>query len=210
MEPHEQHAEEQELRTRYAGMSNEELSALARVAYDLSEDARELLNREFITRGLQPPVPVLEAIEGTRPVVLERFINLHEALLAKGQLDSCGVPCFLLDDNMIRIDWFISNLLGGVKLAVLPEHEEEAREIMAQPIPEDFDVEGVGSFQQPHCLKCQSLDISYESLDKPYAYGSAWLGFPIPFGASRWRCHACGAVWQGTQDDIPSESTDPL
>lgn len=205
--------ERQEQQQRYAAMSNEELSALSKVASDLTRSAHELLDAELISRGLSPTegpkMQTFVEVESAKPVVLKRFINLHEALLAKGQLESSGVPCFLLDDNMIRIDWFISNLLGGVKLAVLPEHEQEAREILGQPIPEDFDVEGVGTFQQPHCPKCQSLDISFESLDKPYAYGSAWLGVPIPFGAQRWRCHACGALWQGSQDE-PSAGADSL
>ena len=26
----------------------------------------------------------------------------------------------------------------------------------------------------------QSLDVSFQSLNKPVAYGSAWLGLPIP------------------------------
>ena len=202
--------EQQELKTRYAGMSDKELTSLWSEAYELTESARDLLSAEMVRRGLEVGTPIQVAMESARPVVLERFINLHEALLAKGQLESCGIPCFLLDDNMIRIDWFISNLLGGVKLGVLPEHEQEAREILAQPIPEDFDVEGVGNFQQPHCPKCQSLDISFESLDKPYAYGSAWLGLPIPFGAERWRCHACGALWQGAQDDNPAAPADSV
>jgi hypothetical protein len=41
---------------------------------------------------------------------------------------------------MVRLDWFISNLLGGVKLQVRHEDAEVAKQILEQPIPENFDV----------------------------------------------------------------------
>ena len=49
------------------------------------------------------------------------------------------IECSLLDDNMVRLlDWFISNLLGGVKLQASPEDAEVAKQILEQPIPENF------------------------------------------------------------------------
>ena len=189
---------------RYREMSDLQLIELANRPKDLRDAALEALRTEFQHRGLEmptPSIPIFQRWETQQPVILAQFLNVYEALLAKGQLESAGVPAFLLDDNMVRIDWFISNLLGGVKLAVSSEHEAEARSLLEQPIPDNLDVEGVGSYEQPRCPKCQSLDVTYEALDKMLSYGSAWLGVPIPFGASRWRCHACDHVWPGTQDD---------
>ena len=54
----------------------------------------------------------------TNSVTLRQFRDLPEALLAKGSLESAGIQVYLVDDNMIRMDWFISNLLGGIKLNV--------------------------------------------------------------------------------------------
>jgi hypothetical protein len=34
-----------------------------------------------------------------------------------------------VDDNMIRMDWFISNLLGGIKLKVRAEDAEAASDM---------------------------------------------------------------------------------
>ncbi len=186
---------------RYRGMSDDELHLLVQDIDELTPAAREALQAELVKRGIPLP-PVAEGEwDSERPVVIGRFLNLHEALLAKGPLDSAGIATTLLDDNMVRIDWFISNLLGGVKLAVSPADADSAREILAQPIPEDFDVEGVGEYQQPRCPKCNSLDISYESLDKPVSYGSTMLlGVPLPVAANRWRCHNCNARWEGKDD----------
>ena len=49
-------------------------------------------------------------------VTIRQFRDLPEALLAKGSLESAGIACFLADENMVRLDWFISNFVGGVKL----------------------------------------------------------------------------------------------
>jgi hypothetical protein len=49
--------------------------------------------------------------------------------LAKGSLEAAGIQAYLVDDNMIRMDWFISNLLGGIKLKVRAEDAEAAVEI---------------------------------------------------------------------------------
>lgn len=195
--------EEKRLAERYRELSDDGLSALAENAGTLTGSAREALNRELILRGL-PPAEALfreDYFEARQPVLLQRFLNLYEAQIAKGQLESAGIPSSLVDDNVVRLDWFYSNLLGGVKLVVEPENEPAARELLGQPIPESFDVEGIGEYQQPQCPKCHSVDISYEPLDKVLTYGSLWIGFPIPFGADRWRCHACSACWQGMEEE---------
>jgi len=184
---------------RYRGMSDAELNLLAQDLDELTDAAKDALRAELSRRGISVPETSTGEWESEQPVVVAQFLNLHEALLAKGQLDSAGISTTLRDDNMIRIDWFISNLLGGVKLAVSPADADAAREILAQPIPEDFDVEGVGEYEQPRCPKCNSLDISYESLDKPVAYGSMMLlKVPVPLSGDRWRCHDCGALWEDT------------
>jgi len=63
-------------------------------------------------------------------VTVRRFRDLHEALLAKGSLDSAGIESFLADDNMVHMDWLMSNLLGGVKLRVESANLEAANEIL--------------------------------------------------------------------------------
>jgi len=69
-------------------------------------------------------------------VTLTRFRDLPEALLAKGSMESAGRECFLVDDNLVRLDLFISNLVGGVKLQVRAEDVAEATEILNLPTPD--------------------------------------------------------------------------
>jgi len=54
-------------------------------------------------------------------LTIRQFRDLPQALLAKSVLDSAGIECFLGDDNLIRMDWLWSNLLGGIKLRVRQE-----------------------------------------------------------------------------------------
>ena len=72
-------------------------------------------------------------------VTIRQFRDLPEALLAQGRLESSGIEAFLFDDNMVRMDWLISNLLGGVKLKVEDVNVEVAEEILNQEISDDFD-----------------------------------------------------------------------
>src|SRR5579872_1908 len=161
-----------------------------------------------------PPVPPNEEIsadegelELRNMVMVRRFRDLPEALLAKGCLDSAAIESVMVNDNLVRLDWFWSNLMGGVQLIVDPENAEAANEILNQPIPEDFDVEGVGEYQQPHCPNCHSLDVSFKELNRPISYMTMWLNVPIPIYRRAWRCHSCNVEWE--DDGLPEPTDSP-
>lgn len=190
----------------YAAMSDGELESIAQDAHELTDIARQALQEERDRRRLDSPIDEGGAGANNEAawedlVVLKQFRDLPEALLAKGSLESAGIEAFLGDDNMVRMDWFISNLVGGIKLCVRPEDADAAFELLGQPMLQDFEVEGVGTYQQPACPQCQSLDVSYETLNKPVAYTSAWIGVPIPVPRTRWKCHSCGSEWQEPADE---------
>ena len=58
----------------------------------------------------------MDVLEERDLVGIRLFLDLPEALLAKSRLESAGIECFLMDNNMVRINW--SNLVGGAKLLV--------------------------------------------------------------------------------------------
>lgn len=183
----------------YSAMSDEELCQIAESGDELSDSAQEALRAEAAKRGLKleiAPPRGEDVYELNHTVTMRQFRDLPEALLAKGSLESAGIQSYLVDDNMIRMDWFISNLLGGIKLKVRSEDAEAASEILNQPIPETLDVEGVGSFEQPKCPRCESLDVSYGELNKFVSYGTAYVGIPIPVYKKGRTCHGCGHEWE--------------
>jgi hypothetical protein len=189
----------------YAAMSDGELEKIANEVADLTDVARQVLEAEVAHRGIvveQVSVAVARrevaaalAVGPEGLVTIRQFRDLHDALLAQGTLQSAGIECFIADDNMVRLDWFISNLLGGVKLRVRQEEVEAALYILDQEIPEGFDVEGVGEYQQPRCPKCHSLDISFEEYHKGVALVSAAVVAPVPIRTEQWKCHSCGQEW---------------
>ena len=129
-------------------------------------------------------------------MIIRRFRDLPEALLAQTILDSAGIESHLTDENLVRMDWFWSNLLGGVKLHVRDEDTGSALDLLDQAPVESFEVEGGGRFDRPRCPNCRALDIVFEELNKPVAFVSAYLGVPIPLHRKGWRCHSCGYQWE--------------
>src|SRR5580700_7040307 len=183
----------------YSAMSDEELGQIAASGDELSAPAHDAFAAEVAKRDLNieiAPPGGEDVLEYNAAVTVRQFRDLPDALLAKGSLESAGIQAYLVDDNMIRMDWFISNLLGGIKLKVRPEDAEAANEILNQPIPTMIDVEGIGTVEQPKCPQCESLDIMDRELDKPVAYLSAYVGLPVPAQRSGWTCHACGHRWE--------------
>jgi hypothetical protein len=195
----------------YAAMSAGELQEVADDADSLTSVARASLRAEMLRRGMEAP-PESKAMEEPedhnreelKPVLVGRYRDLPTAMIAKSVLDSAGMESFLADDSMVRMDWLISNALGGIKLFVRKEDSEGARQLLAEQVPKKFEVEGVGEYEQPKCPKCESHDISFEELDKKIAYPGLLVGIPIPAVQHGWTCHACGHTWDASTES-PAE-----
>jgi hypothetical protein len=192
--------ERQRLADNYAVMTDGELQRLARSAGSLTELASDALEDEMDRRHLEVADDAAAAprreLEMLELMTIRQFRDLPEALLAKGSLESAGIECFLADDNLVRLDWFISNFIGGIKLNVRVQDAGNAEKLLDEPILEGLYVDGIGLYEQPRCPKCQSLDVNFQELDAPIAYMSAFLRVPMPVQRSGWRCHACDEEWE--------------
>jgi hypothetical protein len=205
--PDESHLNAQRERRRladtYAGLTDGELQKLARSPESLTEPAWDALEDELDRRHLEcaeddsadAPEP-RQQMELQELVTIRQFRDLPEALLAKGSLESAGIECFLADENLVRLDWFISNFIGGIKLNVRAADAENAQHLLNEPILEGLYVHGIGLYEQPRCPECQSLDVNFQELDRPIAYMSAFLHMPLPVQRPAWHCHACDAEWE--------------
>ena len=193
--------ERRRLAENYAGMTDGELQRLARNAESLTELAWDALEDEMDRRHLEvsddAPTEPRREMEMRELVTIRQFRDLPEALLAKGSLESSGIECFLADENLVRLDWFISNFIGGIKLKVRGPDVLNARKILDEPILEGLYVHGIGLYEQPRCPKCQSLDVNFQELDRPIAYMSAFLRVPMPVQRTGWHCHSCDAAGEG-------------
>lgn len=198
--------ERRRMAQRYANMSEGELRKIAEDAGSLTEEARAALRAEIARRGLDVPLDTTETTQKPAgPVVLRRYLWLHEALLAKTVLDSAGVECILADEHILRMDWLWSLGLGEVKLWVRAEDKDVAA-LLDQDWIESFVVGGVGDYIQPRCPNCGSLNISYRNLLRRLAYFSLFLCWlvsivpPIALHELAWRCYASGHLWEDSQE----------
>ncbi len=130
-------------------------------------------------------------------VTIVAFRDLPQALLAQGKLQSEGIECVLADDNVVRMDWFWANAMGGVKLRVRPGDADRAMQILSEEIPPSLATDTGEEFVQPVCPKCRSLDVRYDSpMHGVQLAALSVAAIPIPAGQERWMCEACGAEWE--------------
>ena len=125
----------------YSRMTDGELEELAEDTASLTGLARDVLNEELASRGFSPTQPDPDGSQDEvtlrRMETIRSFPDVMQAWLAKSSLESAGIECGLLDDNMVRLDWGASIVLGGVKLQVKPEDAETALVLLDQPVPEE-------------------------------------------------------------------------
>lgn len=115
----------------YSELSDEGLAELAADEKSLTEVAKQALQAELSVRGIESAGNVNEPRQYSGPLVMvKRFRDLPEAFVAKSILDSAQIDSFLADQNLVRMDWLYSNLVGGMKLMVRPEDLEEATKLL--------------------------------------------------------------------------------
>lgn len=195
----------------YSRMMDGELEKIARSSGQLTQAAQAALSEEMSRRGirveiagrdagafLQIPNPEQQDISvgSDGQVVVHRFFSLPEALVAQSKLRGNDIDSFIADQNVLGANPSLAHALGGARLFVDAADFAAAREILDEPIPPEFDVEGVGKYVQPHCPQCFSLKISFRATNDA---GLA-SGLPIPIQERAWICDACGCRWEDTDD----------
>jgi hypothetical protein len=190
-------------------MSELELQDLLSDWHSLIPEARTALAAEFATRNLEfaePQPPVDDAPEFRELVTVRRYRDLSEAIVARAVIESAGIFCFLKDENLVRLDWQVSNFIGGIRLQVASADAEAAKAILSQPIPNEISIPDQPGFMQPRCPRCTSTDISWERQGRKAALASLYLfSLPLPRGSESWRCNSCDLRW--VEDDGPAETT---
>lgn len=133
--------ESQRLAEVYSSQSDGQLEQVAGQMSQLTDAAREALRAELTKRSLHAgeldEPEDSEADEFRDLVTIRTYWNLLEAELAKGLLNSAGIEAFLFDDNMVRLDWFNANALGGVKLRVDADSVEQANRVLEEGVSAD-------------------------------------------------------------------------
>ncbi len=82
-------------------------------------------------------------------VTLQHFRDIPEALLAKGKLESAGITCMLADGNLVRMDWLLSNAIGGIRLHLTARYAKVSGTREKEEPPQEIDGK-----QNPILLDC--------------------------------------------------------
>lgn len=170
---------------------------------ELGDAAQGAIREEFARRGLEPPlVEDVGVLESRKLVTVKRYRDLSEAIVARSILESANIPVFLFDENVVRLDWQISNMIGGIRVQVDDRDEAAATAILNEPVPESFTVDDGSEFEQPRCPVCHSVEITFQGSGRgPALLSTFMLGVPLPLGSATWLCNACGAKWEETEDE---------
>ena len=184
----------------YARMPEAELLEVARDYATLTDQAQCDLRAEFQKRRLEPPLLDEEdEPEGTELITVRRYRDLSEAIVARSLLESAGIHVELRDENLIRLDWQVSNFIGGLRLQVYRPDVAEATELLDQSVVDPVPFADDDNFEQPHCPHCGSTEITFEGASRAAALTSLYLlAVPLPKGRETWLCSVCGTRWTDT------------
>ena len=193
----------EDLAALYAQMSETELMELAGSYDGLLEVAQVALRAEFVRRGFEPPLVEEPGEWEFRPLMtVWRYRDLAEAYVGRSLLESAGIPAWIADEHLVRMDWFYSNLIGGMRLQVDERDEAAAREILEEGAPETITYGEGEAYVQPICPKCGSVEITLgDGTERgPSLVALYLLAIPVPPREAAWHCEACGAQWVASDD----------
>lgn len=137
-------------------------------------------------------------------VTVDRFRDLSSAIVARSALEAAEIHCFLRDENTVRLDWQISNFIGGMRLQVLEEDRTAALEVLRGLAIADVPESTVDlAFLGETCPHCCSANVRRERRHQGLALAVLYFfGLPVSRGKLQWKCDACGWQW----DDVPDRT----
>jgi hypothetical protein len=130
-------------------------------------------------------------------VTVERFRDLSAAIVARSALEAAEIECFLRDENTVRMDWQISNFIGGIRLQVLEEDHEAALAVLTGlALEEDPASDSGAPLTSERCPHCGSTAIHRATRRRGLSLAALlFLSVPLPQGESVWTCEACNQQW---------------
>ncbi|MEO8719947.1 MAG: DUF2007 domain-containing protein [Ginsengibacter sp.] len=128
-------------------------------------------------------------------VTIRTFQNYFTAHILLGRFRDSGIECFLKDEFTVTVDPILSNAIGGIKLIVRKEDEEEAN-MLLQQFDETYRQSAV-------CPRCGSKTIELVPKKTTANMATAiltWLFGSYAISAKNvYHCNTCGYE----SDDLP-------
>lgn len=123
-------------------------------------------------------------------ITVASFSKPEEAHLLRLRLEAGGVPAHVQDENLVQIDWLLSNAIGGVRVMIEEEDADLAREILSDDTEAELDS------TRPTCPACSSANTAPDEAPRRVAFLTLLVaGFPFLTSRSQWKCADCGHMW---------------
>jgi hypothetical protein len=115
---------------------------------------------------------------GKRLVTIATFDQAAQARLAKNVLDEAGIPAAIGDENLVAMDWLLSNAVGGVKVQVWEEDADRAVGVLEQKLGAHG--EGLGTAGSPEELAAEAEAATPDEGEEPEGLAGDALAPPEP------------------------------
>lgn len=220
----------QRLQSLYAGMSEEELEAVADEGYELTDIAKQALNAEISRRNLKIVIqlaPAPETTAGREPgggnfdpagldlsAIWLPVINADEAGQVKTMLNDAGIPAFFGPELVDDLDG-LEYSKDGVGVHVLKADLARAQFVLRDFLAKTGENEEAIPDYSVHCPKCHSTEILFQGLDSDMSQEDGeqedteeteqnLTEHTRSAPKYNWSCDACGYQWK--DDGVESES----
>ncbi|MEO5908006.1 MAG: DUF2007 domain-containing protein [Ginsengibacter sp.] len=137
-------------------------------------------------------------------VTIRTFQNYFTAHILLGRFRDSGIECFLKDEFTVTVDPILSNAIGGIKLIVKKEDEEEAN-LMLQQFDESYRQSAV-------CPRCGSTTIELVPKKTTANMATAiltWLFGSYAISAKNvYQCSSCGYESEDLPETFHNDSVE--
>lgn len=141
-------------------------------------------------------------------ITVSTYTNALEAHIVKGRMEADDIPAFIPHEHHIWAYWLFSNVLGGVRLQVLPQHVVEAKKILNginNSTYENILEAQEGAFDKIVCPECNSDRAVVRGWDQRIALVVAsTFSIPTPYRLDSCWCLDCGYRWRNKSWKRPS------
>lgn len=125
-------------------------------------------------------------------------LDVSEAYILRGRLESAGIPAILFDENLSRTAWQYLVAVGGVRVMVPAAYEKEARAILAADARAEKE-NGEEEENGDVCPACASRDVArlFSWVSLPLTVLTLFsTALPVPLRRNRRKCRACAHTWR--------------
>lgn len=128
--------------------------------------------------------------------LVDAFPTPEMAHIARSAIEAAGIECYVANENVVRLDFFWSQAMGGVKLFVPEADLERAREILLTEAQPEASEAAAFLDEKQMCPACGSRRVRFVNEATALTKAAFFFCIPLPFFRKTWRCNECRHEWK--------------